>query len=126
VNVTFERTTNLLVVSLEYEGLKINSDRNDEFFFCVLNRERSQMIPQTLFVWSGPIQLPMLPGIDLMHWGSKCQYYAPKEVTGSSVPIMDDAWLADAHFVVIHRDYVAQISKKFQIQNFRMADYTIN
>lgn len=121
-NVEFEREIGRLSVFLEYMGLQINTDRDDEFIFCVLNRAHSQMMPCVIYTTSGFIHLMIIPGIDLMHWETNLQYYAPNP-SGKPVSILDDAWLADARLVAIHRDYVGRFSRKFEIKNFRMADY---
>jgi hypothetical protein len=112
-----------LSVYLESIGLKLETDRNDEFYFCVLNRTHLQFVPFTYD--ASPLsylELLIVPGIDLGHLGSHLQFYIPM-VDRLPLLSLDDAWMADAHLVVIHRDYIGQISRKFEIKNFRMADY---
>jgi hypothetical protein len=116
------RETGILSVFFEYLGLAIVQDRDDDFLFCVVNRAHSQMMLVAFDASSGFVRMPILPGIELGHWERKLQYYVPT-LGGHPNLILDEAWMADAHLVVIHRDYVGQFSRKFEIKNFRMADY---
>jgi hypothetical protein len=120
-DVEYNREIGNIAVNMESQGLTTNTD-DDEYTFCVLNRARRQAFRTTIgrFVLDENL---ILFGVDLAHKRWSLNFTQPR-INGTPTSVLDEAWLAGASLVIIKRDFVGSLSRKFEIKNFRMADYS--
>lgn len=114
-----------LAVILERSSLTAGQPSGNELSFCLLNRPQRQAFQLDSTAGMGDFNTSLiLPGVNLTR-RSWIFYLVPPDSGGRQSFMPDDAWLKDARLAVVKRNYVGQFSKKFEIKNFRMADYTL-
>jgi hypothetical protein len=110
-----------VVVHMESLGLTSEINNND-FKFCLLNRSRRQAFLLDPHSFSLDQSL-ILFGVRLVYQSWDPNFMVPL-LNGRPISTIDNAWLAGANMVVIKRNFVGRLSRKFEIKSFRMADYS--
>jgi ABC-type sugar transport system ATPase subunit len=90
--------------------------------FCLLNRARRQAFLLTPSSYVLDQSLIMF-GVSLVYQSWNPNFIMPL-LNSRPISTIDNGWLAGANMVVIKRNFVGHISRKFEIKNFRMADYS--
>jgi hypothetical protein len=111
---------------LEQRGLMPPDNYKDSIFYCLVNRVRQQALaPLLTDVTSLSMNKSMvLFGVDWRYKKWDLTFCGVNYIT-SSVFKIDEAWLKDAPLVVIQRRFIGTFDRKFEINNFRMQDYTV-
>jgi hypothetical protein len=109
-------------VAIKMDSLGLTTQINEEFTFCLLNRARRQAFRTTMGRFTFDDNL-ILFGVDLAYKRLSLNFAQPR-INGRPTSMIDDAWLAGASLVFIKRNFAGHFSRKFEIRNFRMADYS--
>jgi hypothetical protein len=124
--ISFQRETGRLWIQADHQGLTMNAYDDDNYTVYLVNRVRRQAFASASNSYSSFItnKQMILFGVDLVHrrWSLE---FAGGRAGDSQKIVLDEAWLKDAHLVVIKRNFIGRFTKNFVINNFRIEDYTI-
>jgi hypothetical protein len=122
----YQRETGLWVQA-DSRGLTMNTNDEDNYTLCLLNRVRRQAFAPAgaggLINFLTNKQM-ILFGVDLVHRRWLLNFAEGRIKDSSKIPL-DEAWLKDARLVVIKRNFIGRFYKNIVINNFRMEDYAI-